>query len=162
MSLVILMIITFITAHLLGDGFLQSRDIAKKKSSSLKALGIHLSYIFLTTFMSGIIVVSSYAIFVEDLPLYYWVKVLKFSVFNALIHGIIDASIWNLYKFKVISDHYGFSSAVMCAKDKSKRKILLSKLNDFKYYEDKWFYDTIMVDQYLHVLTIVLLSSLMF
>jgi hypothetical protein len=162
MSLAILMIITFITAHLIADGFLQSRDIAKRKSSSLKALIVHLLYIFLVTLLSGTIVIILYTIFVENLTLWYLVKVLVFSALNALIHGIIDASIWNFYKIKVISDHYDFKSALMCIKNKRKRKILLGNLKDFKYYEDKWFYDTIMTDQYLHTLTIVLLSFLMF
>ena len=50
---------------------------------------------------------------------------------NAIVHGIIDWNIWSFYK-----------------KDKP---------SNFEYWKDKGFYDTIALDQFLHLGTLAVL-----
>ena len=50
---------------------------------------------------------------------------------------IIDASIWNIYKWSVY------------LRDKTATK------ENWKYWEDSWFYTTIGFDQLLHGITII-------
>jgi len=56
---------------------------------------------------------------------------------NAIIHGLIDWNIWSNYK----------------------KSISKEKLETFEYWKDKRFYDTIALDQFLHLATIFILFS---
>ena len=66
---------------------------------------------------------------------------LKFAVLNALFHAVIDGTIWNLYKISVF------------LRDKTATK------ENWKYWQDSWFYTTIGFDQFLHGATIILLME---
>lgn len=113
--------------HFVSDFLLQSRAMGKNKSSSIKYLFIHIAIIFVT-----FIPLSVYLLGPQI--------GLTFAVLNALVHMIIDASIWNLYKLSV---RFRFGPNVIPS--------------EYKYWEDHLFYSTIGLDQLLHVLTIVYL-----
>lgn len=104
--------------HFVADFLLQSREMGKKKSSDYSYLAMHLSIQFLCF-----------------LPFFGF----KFALYNALIHGVIDKNIWNLYKVSVY------------LRDKK------ATPETWKYYDDHWFYSTIGLDQLLHALTIIYL-----
>ncbi len=59
------------------------------------------------------------------------------SLLNALIHLIIDQSIWNVYKYI------------------KKKQLKGTNVNDFQYWEDKMFWNFVGLDQLLHILTIL-------
>lgn len=103
--------------HYVADFVLQSRKMGQNKSSSLKYLSLHVLIIFLCFLPFG----------------------LKFAFYNALIHAIIDGTIWNGYKLSVY------------LRDRTATK------ESWKYYEDDLFYSTIGFDQLLHSVTIVYL-----
>lgn len=65
-----------------------------------------------------------------------------FALANAAIHGVIDWNIWRLYKLSVIKRFPG-----------------LKEGDEYKYWEDHWFYSTIGLDQLLHILTIITIFS---
>jgi hypothetical protein len=67
--------------------------------------------------------------------------------FNASIHGLIDAYIWNLYKWQVMKR--------LKALGLDDERLEFEK-NNFEYWKDKGFYTTIGLDQFLHHATIVL------
>lgn len=56
-----------------------------------------------------------------------------YLIVNALLHGLIDWNIWKWYKRRVPAN--------------------------FQYWKDKTFYNTIALDQFLHLTTIFLLFS---
>ncbi|NVM46737.1 MAG: DUF3307 domain-containing protein [Candidatus Lokiarchaeota archaeon] len=114
-------ILLALLVHFVADFILQSREMGQKKSSSIKWLSLHISIIFICFLPFG----------------------LEFALYNALIHAIIDGSIWNLYKYSVYK------------RDKTATK------ETWKYYEDHWFYTTIGLDQFLHAATIVLLMEVL-
>lgn len=105
--------------HLISDFFLQSRKMAENKSSSLRYLSKHCFIIF-CIFYAGM----------------FWVPG-KCALWNAIIHFIIDGSIWNIYKFSL--------------------KYRDIDVNNFQYWKDKWFYNTIGIDQFLHVTTLIII-----
>jgi len=115
--------------HFVADFLLQSREMGKKKSSSIKWLTHHIAIIF--------------AVF------YIGTQNLEFSFYNALAHMIIDALIWNIYKGCLL---YRFIDKDVPWKDRPKMMY-----RNFKYWEDHWFYATIGLDQFLHGATILLL-----
>jgi len=79
---------TAFIAHFISDFLLQSRDIAKNKSSKYKALFIHVTII--TIVMYALLKIVGYE------------HAFMFSILNGLVHGIIDKFIWNGYKYYVI------------------------------------------------------------
>jgi len=66
---------------------------------------------------------------------------IEFALCNAFIHMLIDACIWNIYKITVY------------IRDKKATK------ENWEYWKDGWFYDTIGFDQFLHGATIILLME---
>ena len=104
------------------DFILQSREVAENKTKDIKALGIHLSsflLLLIPLFLMG------YTLSVA----------LTFVLMYALIHGLIDMSLWGFYR-----------------KSAEKRKIK-------EYWNDKEFYDFIGLDRYLHIVSFILLYS---
>jgi hypothetical protein len=101
--------------HFIADFICQSRKMGKYKSSSIYWLSAHILIIFSLFTPFG----------------------LKFAIKNALIHMLIDGTIWNGYKLSVK------------LRDKN------ATASTWKYWKDHWFYVTIGFDQLLHVLTIV-------
>ena len=113
------MIYLIIILHLLSDWLLQPRKVATRKSSSDKWLGIHILIIF--------VVFAAYCL-IAGLPIY-------LALINAVLHGIIDRTIWRGYK-KIRHGEY-------TQKDIDNKYI--------KVYTDDWFWKTIGVDQALHL-----------
>lgn len=129
--------IKLICLHFVADFLLQSREMGKKKSEEVKWLSYHLLIQFL--------------IFV---PFTGW----RFSLVNALIHGLIDWNIWKLYKYSVF--RRCIADDLRSLKEHPDRFTgsSYSKLKVFKYWEDHLFYSTIGLDQSLHMMTLYLLS----
>lgn len=114
--------------HFLADFILQPREMGKKKSSDFRWLFGHLAIQFLVF-----------------LPFVGW----RLSAMNALVHGLIDKNIWNLYKVSVL---YRVFPKSMPWKERPGN---LSA--NYRYWEDHWFYVTIGLDQFLHAVTLIYL-----
>lgn len=122
-----------ITIHLIADFVLQSREMGKRKGIELKYLLAHIG-IILVCFLVGACWLPAW-----------------FSVLNALIHGLIDSTIWRAYKLGV---------AWRVKKDMSHKLLTKNPTNPWRYWEDQKFYLTIGTDQWLHVLTILALYGM--
>lgn len=109
--------------HFIFDGLLQSRTVARNKSSDMKYLLGHLMYI-----MFGILLAGTFFTELNKS------QVFLFALLNTILHGIIDWNIWNVYKYSVLKRF----------PDAAEGKI------KFEYWEDSWFYHFIMGDQLLH------------
>lgn len=138
--------------HFVADFLLQSRKMGKNKSSSWKYLGMHISIIFLAFLPFGFL----------------------FALINALCHAIIDRNIWNLYKIyaanviqtKIERDLSHVSEEFLLDWNSfptKKEEFVRTKAKyyseNFKYWEDHWFYATIGFDQLLHALTLIVLYN---
>jgi hypothetical protein len=156
-----MLIIWCLVLHFIADGLLQSREIGKKKSIEFKWLLRHLM-IQVAVFFIGIglfLVTSIYTsaqIPLFFITLYSLYKGIMFALWNAIIHGIIDWHIWRGYKLLVMKRIQKNPDHELLADDP------YDKANPWKYWEDKFFYDTIMLDQLLHGITIVGLALWMF
>ena len=106
--------IWLLVVHFVSDFVLQRREVAAKKSYSITAMVEHITIIFMCYLWCG------------------W----EFSLYNALVHLVIDATLWNVYK-----------------------EIRSTEGKHFKYWEDSLFYTTIGFDQFLHVATLVILGG---
>lgn len=130
------MIAVALVLHYLADFLLQPRWMAKEKSIKFRVLLQHLS-IHSLVFSIGLAPFGLY-------------NALIFSGWNIIFHGIIDWYIWRGYKSFVLW------------RLKKGRDISLMVNQEWRYWEDKWFYDTIGFDGLLHALTLVLLSNMLF
>lgn len=111
--------------HLVSDFLLQSREMGKKKSKELKWWASHVLITFVVFYFGC-----------------FWLPG-KFAMWNALLHGAVDAVTWNVYAWTVL---------------KRNSEIDLNVLKTtFKFWEDHWFYVTIGVDQFLHIATLLAL-----
>lgn len=151
--------------HLLADFFFQSREMGKQKSSKPLVLLAHGSIHFFTFAIGAIlpiIAMISLGILLGDKTSYLALAVFPsvaimltmLSAINAVLHIIVDACTWNVYKLfkyrqlkkQVGTTENGVHKPKQVIKDQIK-----AKSKDFKYYEDPWFYHTIGIDQFLHV-----------
>jgi len=141
--------------HYTADFQLQSRDMAKNKSTNVLVLFKHALIIF-TVFTLGLGIAYGRK---------FGVNVWIFSFLNAIIHMFIDGTIWNIYKWLVTrklekdvvgvikldpEQHYPPIQIIPIEK----------RLKEYKFWEDSMFYDTIGLDQFLHVLTIIALGGI--
>lgn len=117
--------------HFIADFLLQPREMGKNKSSNYYYLFGHLLIQFLVF-----------------LPFVGW----QFSLLNALIHGLIDKNIWNLYK--IIA---GLRLKKIVARNP--KTTMQEEIANFKFWEDHWFYATIGFDQMLHMITLIYLYN---
>lgn len=165
--------------HLLADFFLQSREMGKNKSSSLMCLMQHGS-IHLIVFAIGYplcIIGYGYMLGQEayDMVLsysaIYFIGGAVLAAHNAVLHMIVDACTWNIYKVsvwlrrkkwieanKTLIDGY-VSRAGGIGREATNKEIRKLMAEHYKYYEDPWFYHTIGIDQFLHVLCIAFVYS---
>lgn len=141
--------------HFIADFLLQSREMGKNKSSNYTYLFKHLAIIF------GII-------FVGLVPFLGLKLAFVISFYNAVIHGVIDKNIWNLYKafviWKMKRDSFKWTwmnGNLNIPHEERAAKKLEEIQSEFKFYEDHWFYATIGFDQLLHALTIIALAGLL-
>ena len=109
--------------HFLSDWLLQPRKIATRKSSNDLWLGLHVLIIF-----------GVFATYCLIAGLSVWL-----AVINAMLHGIIDRTIWRGYE-KV---RFG--------------KYTKEDLKQFKPYKDDWFWKIIGFDQALHYAILIYL-----
>lgn len=126
--------------HLIADGFLQSRKMAKNKSKEISYLLLHCLILFWVFFLGGLLFLA---------PATAW----WLAVLNTGIHGVIDWFLWKGYSWSVL-----LRNPMDPGDDPDEWKFHLA-LN-FKYWEDKSFYSTILLDQALHYATIVALYHL--
>lgn len=124
-----------VALHFLADGLLQPRWMGIGKSSDRKILTMHLSIICIVMFIG--------LLFVTDV-----LTAGIISTVNAIVHGLIDATIWNAYKAitKIRLVGIGHNNIG----HQQRMEIFAA----FKYWEDKLFYDIILFDQTLHILTL--------
>lgn len=122
--------------HFVADFILQSREMGQKKSTEWEWMKKHIFWIKLVFFVGLFPVVGFY-------------KAATFALANGLIHLCIDSCIWKVYAWTVWERE---------RKTGVKREDLKKR---WKYWEDKWFYDTIGLDQFLHVATIIIIWSLL-
>ena len=139
-------LIALLAYHVIADFLLQSREMGKNKSQDIGVLCQHLGIQFAVFFIGCIPLMGADA-------------ALIFAFVNACIHGVIDWNIWKLYKFyayicikKIVAKKHGWWSQPPEEDPNIKEEIA-----NWKYWEDKGFYDTIGVDQFLHGATLVVL-----
>jgi hypothetical protein len=135
-----------------GDFLLQSREVALKKSKSFKALGKHLILIAcaLTVFMMPMVIIG---MITEAL-------MVKFIAGYCILHGLQDRFVWKGYEWLV---YYKARKSLEYIKNAQNQKWLVDdRVNSFKYWEDKGFYDTIGLDRLLHTLTALVLWAIFF
>lgn len=132
--------------HWVADFLLQTREMGKLKSSNWGYLFAHISIIFI-----------AFAVF------YGW----SFAFWNALFHAIIDRNVWNLYKLtahwrinKKVDAMYAANFLLTQLHEPGLREELYKKeVAEWKFWEDKVFFDTIGFDQMLHGITLVVLAN---
>lgn len=159
---ILLVLSLALISHFVADFLLQDREMAKNKSVKPGVLYEHLS-----------IQVSSMFLF---LAFPFMIKfggpgllmAAFFSVFNGIIHGLIDWNIWKLYKINAYNrikkkGRELFDSCTgplsLITKEEDPEGFLKAcervEETGFKYWEDHLFYVFIGLDQLLHGLTIV-------
>lgn len=149
-------LILMFLGHFVGDFLLQSRDMGKKKSENFEILFSHLAIVFATTFV--------FLLFAMPMS-----RAIPVALANAIIHGVIDWNIWKLYKLYAMKSIKEAAQEIAWAKRLSivnklpeqikmeKMECLIQAREQFKYWEDHWFYATIGFDQLLHALTMIVL-----
>lgn len=123
-------------AHFVADFLLQTREMGKRKSEDLAVLLEHCMIQFGTILFIGLCL---------SLPGH---AIVMISLINAIIHGIIDWHIWRLYKYSVL---VRVKNQLRPQEFHTYKK----KLQQYRYWEDGWFYSTIGLDQLLHTLTLI-------
>jgi hypothetical protein len=129
----------FLGLHYIADFLLQSREMGKKTSESFKWLMGHLAIQFLVFFFGGFV---WFRLLYADstATLLYFAAFL--ALLNAIVHGLIDSTVWRLYKMSV----YG--------RTKHDKNFDASK---WEYWNDSKFYHIIGLDQLLHTITVYML-----
>lgn len=139
--------------HLVADFFMPSREMGQKKSSELKWLLHHLMIQFFM-FTIGIWLMGLFIADIRTLKM-----LLLFPILNTIIHGIIDWNIWRFYKlgvYKRLKDE----TKQFHLSDEDKEKWIAESGKNWQYWLDSWFYHTIGIDQFLHIITIIFLAAL--
>jgi hypothetical protein len=113
-------LVSLMFVHVIFDWVLQDRQTATNKSKSIRYLFPHLFMLYIGLMLWGL--------FIVDLD---HKQSFLFSVGNCIIHGIIDWYIYKIYAYTVFKRYENVTI-------------------DFKYYDDRWFYNFIAFDQLLH------------
>lgn len=129
----------------IADFKLQSRYMATKKSEDIVVLIKHVGIIFAALFTSSLAIFTYLPGTTSEVP----IAALGFAGTNVLIHGIIDWNIWGFYKRGVLSK-LGLQGMDL------EHPPIQKQIKDFKYWEDKMFYDTIGLDRLLHIITLII------
>lgn len=127
-----IILLLFILSEYVGDFLLQPREMALKKSESLWWNFLHCLIVGSTISAMGLI-----AFYLTGGAYTVLLTLCMVAPVYAIFHGIQDWYIWKWYK--------------STAKNKGE---------DFKYWEDKNFYNTIGLDRTLHMITGVVLILL--
>lgn len=147
--------------HLVADFFLQSREMGKNKSSSFKWLSLHcLTHFLVFGFFYPLPVIllgiwaGQYVSVLQSIPSLFFLSFV-FAFANAFLHMIVDACTWNAYKLGVYLSYRKElidSDAILEGKQLHKAAKGMALMH--KYQNDPWFYHTIGIDQFLHVVCI--------
>ena len=123
-------LIVLILLHYVADFAFQTNGIEKYKNK--------LRYMFLHIFIVFFIFFTGMCLLGDIQDFYYNIK---FSLINALLHGLVDYLMWKLYVLSI---------------KKRKKRIKRSRIKN-KYWYDHVFYVIIGLDQYIHILVLYLL-----
>jgi len=138
-------LIVLLIGHYIFDYLMQSREIAENKSVKFESLQLHVS-----TYIGGMSVIAAIVFSLYWNGLHGILGGASFAVILGLIHGVQDWYLWRTYKGSVIRTLGYTGMDLTCPAIKK-------ELEDFKYWEDKAFYDLIGLDALLHTITIILL-----
>ncbi len=142
-------LVTLMLAHLVADFFLQPRKMGRNKSKSKKWMLKHvLIHVAVFTAFTTVFFVNTFENSFWQIAL---VSSLTFAAANGLCHMLVDLVTWRLYALSVI---YRARSHKF---PRDKQAALR-----FKYWEDHWFYVTIGVDQFLHIVHILLVYKVFY
>ena len=139
-------LIIILIAEYIGDFLLQDRETALNKSKDLSYLISHMNSIAMVLII--VVGVLKFSGVITGLAT-------PFVALYCLLHGIQDWFIWRGYKLHVIKK-LGFTGMDL------DHPPIKKELEEFKYYEDKAFYDTIGLDRLLHVIALVILYGVFF
>lgn len=157
----IIMFLFFFFAHLLGET-LQDRETAQNKSHNYEALLKHGYHIFsstlIGTFLLAIIMGESFGLSKAAFNTACFLLALVIASINTIIHLIIDKFIWNLYPFLL---KRRFSKTLLIDSIETLEERLIRFKNDREYAEDNTFYNIILLDQFLHYTTVLILGSIL-
>jgi hypothetical protein len=138
--------------------------MASKKSSDVIFLGKHTLIIFIS-FLAGM---GAFGVYDPKVSIYggnvSLSNALQFCFYNSMIHAFIDGSIWNLYKKIVICkikkhiDSYYKDGFKLDEKEFNER--VEYDVKTYEFWKDGMFFDTIGLDQFLHVSTIIILCEI--
>jgi len=132
------LICLFIT-HFISDFFFQSRNMGKKKSKEILYLILHGNILFFAFILCSFI-------FIE----YNIAAMISLSL--VIIHCLQDWYIWRIYQYYVLVK---LQNENLGCTNKELKEYINSE--DYKYWEDYWFYVTLGLDQLLHFITIILI-----
>lgn len=142
--------------HIVSDSVFQSRDMGKQKSTNIFVLIQHITIIFACFFFGLSFILGTKQAFL-------------FSLTNSLVHGVIDWYIWRGYKaYAILKLHKKASKLAVnepnwnIPYEERFSKHLTRLQCDFQYWEDKQFYTTIVLDQSLHLFTLILLLEVFY
>jgi len=131
--------------HLIADFFMQSREMGAKKSKELMWWWLHITIIF----------------FAFAFGLWHWIgfeRAFEFALWNAAIHGAIDAIIWNVYGWVVFKETKPEREFITETDKEYATRLEVHKKElkkTWKYWEDGMFYNFIGADQFLHGVTLL-------
>lgn len=135
-EVMMVLILYSLLLHFIADFICQTRYTAQNKATHLVVLVSHATTVWFVFVIGSIILL----IVTRDPNMLN--SFILFGFVNATMHGIIDWNIWRLYNKFV-----------------TYRKIAVID-TQFKYWEDKYYYMTIGLDQMLHAVVIIVLATL--
>lgn len=130
-------LLSFLIAEYIGDFYLQSREMALNKSKDIGTLFAHCTNIANCIYIAGIamyMLSNSIALLIT-------------AILYPIVHGIQDWFLWRKFHVKVKKIH-GDNAAVY--------------YETKQYADDKLFYDFIGLDRLLHIITGVMILSVVY
>lgn len=136
--------------HYFSDFLLQGRSMGKGKVSNPYWMGGHWAIIFLPLLLGGFFLAK------ESLngPVGPF-NILTLALCISFLHCAQDWLIWSLYKMSIkirLRNKYKVLD--------SSNKDIAIEYRDWEYWDDKWFFNTIGIDQLLHYATIILVYNI--
>lgn len=119
--------ISLVCAHFVGDWLLQWPSMAANKWKSFRVLSEHVAIISVTL----LVFIIPHLLNADDLA-----PILFKVALNGILHGIIDWNVWRVYNKLCGTDEMG---------------------NPVNKLEDIWFWKFIAVDQFLHLVILLVL-----
>lgn len=114
-----LYLVALIAAHFVGDWYLQPREWAAHKDHDMMVLAKHVGVVTLC-----VAVIAAFGNLSRE-------RYLGGLTINAIVHAVIDASVWGRYRASVPADH--------------------------QFWRDPKWFNTIALDQFLHIALLLVL-----